>query len=344
MFMRSFTLIFLCFFSIVTSTGLWSDTTPSKQNVEFHNRVLWSYRGSIITVMDIVKRLEEHAQGIPNYQTIDPNQKLEYYQGNWRAVLQELMDYELIYQDAIDHNMSVTDAEGRDQLVRLYGENYLTRIDGMGLTLKEVLSSVKKDMLIQRMTHFRVQYQARATITPSLVAEAYKELCKQQPETDIWTYQTINFKGETSLCQEIAQNWKKHLLENTSIEECEKLPGNEKVTINTGRLNTQSSLHLSPKYLQILQELQALHWSEPVVFKDDKTQGLVRLFFLKEKTHQRPPSYGEIRRRIEDQLYQDAVAQQNQKYIVKLRRQLELEQGQSLQQVFNPTSPLFFVR
>lgn len=323
---------------------LWADLKEHSPDVEFHNRVLWNYRGSMITVMDIVKRLELYSKNVKDYENLEANQKLEFYQQNWKGVLQELIDQELIYQDAIDHNMQVTDAECRDQLVRLYGENYITSIDEMGLTMKEALSMIRKDTLTQRMTYFRIQYQARAVLTPGLIAQTYVKLCKEQPETDIWTYQTISFKGPTEIAIKTAFKWNERLLTGLALEECQEQLKEEAVTVSVGRMNKQSNAHLSSKYLEILAKLKPQEWSAPITFKEDSKEGLVRLFFLQEKVHQAPPSYAEVRDQLENHLYQEAVAQESQKYIVKLRRQLEQEQGPLLQQAFNQTTPLFFVK
>ncbi len=316
---------------------------PISSGLVIHNHILWNYRGSIITVMDVVKRLEQYGQNIKGFDKLEAAQKLEFYQQNWRGALQELMDQELIYQDAIDHNMIITDAEGRDQLVKMYGEKYITHIDQIGMTMKEALDMVKKEMLIQRMVYFRVHYQARNAITPSIVAQKYKELCQQQPETDIWSYQTLTFKGPTQAAYELARQWKEKLVAGATPEECKTLT-QEGVTSTISRLNQQSSLNLNQKYLEVLQKIQEQSWSDPICFKEDDKEGLVRLFFLKEKTHLALPAFSKIRQQIEDEIFQTAVAEENQRYIVKLRRQLEQEHGQSLQQVFNPTSLLFSLK
>lgn len=340
------------FFLLVSLTCILTPANPAAQpsikthssRLEIHNRVLWNYRGSIITVMDVAKRLEQYGQTIQGYASMDSTQKLEFYQQNWRGALQELIDQELIYQDAIDHNMTISDSEARDQLVKYYGEYYITRVDEMGLTMKEALDNVKRDILTQRMMYFRVHYQAKNALTPAVIASTYKEMCKDQPETDLWAYQAITFKGPFETCQNLAKQWQLQLCAQKSIESCQKELSSQDITVSVGKLNQQTSQHLSQRYLDILSSLEPQKWSEPVVFKEDPKEAVIRLFFLESKTHQAPPAFAEVRAQIEDAIYQKTVAEENQKYIVKLRRQLEQEQGNSLQQVFNPTSPLFSVR
>lgn len=336
-------------FSIVLATpslslGADDDVKIARSSIVVHNHILWNYRGCVITVMDVVKRLEQFGQNMKGFDSMDSAQKLEFYQQNWRGALQDIMDSDLIYQDAVDHNMQVSDAEGRDQLVHLYGEHYITEIDRLGLTMKEALDRVKKDLLIQRMLYFRVHFQARNSITPSLLAQTYKEMCKEQPETDFWTYQTVTFKGPTATAVDLAQKWQKELLTGQSLEACQEKYTSQHVSTVTSRLHQQSSLHLSAKYLETLTATQAQTWSDPVIFKEDAKEGIVRLFYLKEKNHQAPPAFSKVRRQIEDHLFEKAASEEQQRYIVKLRRQLEQEQGQSLQLVFNPTSPLFSLR
>lgn len=319
-------------------------------SIEVHNRILWSHRGSLITVMDVVKKMDQVWLRQPHVQKASIQDQFEFYQQSWRMALQDLIDNELIYQDALDHQhqMQVTDAEAKDEIIRVFGTSYLTRLDELGYTLPYAIASAKKDLLINRMVYLKVHYGARSAITPQAIAKAYFESVKSQPETDLWEYFVFTVKGPSEQSLNFAKLvYSKLQAASKSIEELaqeikQECPSD--VKFNSSKAIEQTSEKINQKYLQALKNLSIGQVSEPIEFRADAHTSTYRLILLQSKQHHTPPSFAQLQKSIEDQLRMQYVANESQRYISKLRKQLEREQGESLQQAFNPATALFSLK
>lgn len=333
-------------------------TLQDDHRLEIHNHILWSYRSSVLTLMDVIKYLDQHLERTKSPK-MNAQEKHDYYQQNWRPALQELIDNELIYQDGVDQGWPISDAEAKDELVRLYGDQYLSVIDSQGIGLPEAIRLTKKDLLTQRAFQFRVYYQTRNQITPKMVAAAYQDYIKQYPETDRWSYKVITIRGpyeKASLQAQEALNGLqsgKLTLDQLSTDEPGKEDGKSQtgssdVKLSIGRILEHTSHEINERYLVALQPLTANQpYSSPMDCsrrQEGESQGIFRILVLLSKEHISAPTFSQMQSRLEDDLRRKLSESERIKYITRLHKQFEREQGETFTQIFNPPFTLFTIR
>jgi hypothetical protein len=336
--------------SDLSSTNIHSTLSSSPQSkIEVHNRILWSYRHSIITVLDVVKKLDQFWFHETQSQKVSSQDQFIFYTQNWRAALQDLIDSELIYQDAQDYQITLSDAEAKEELVRLFGNDYLTRLDTLGYSLSEAIASAKKDLLTQRMLYFKILAPSMDAVTPQALAHSYEEMVKNSPETDLWTYQIINVQGlpepteitANQLHMSLKSLEAEHREETISNKVIQAQKNSDQVKISLSKELKQISQQMSQTYLKPLQQLQVGQFSIPILFSQNPTKAIYRIFHLIGKEHRESVNFLQAQKLLEDSIKQRSMLNERQKYTQKLRKQLEAEQGFSLHSVFNQSLPLF---
>lgn len=317
--------------------------------IEIHNCILFSFRDSIITLMDVVRRLDAKLHQMNLKEDLSLQERLEYYQSQWRLSFQELIDNELIYQDAVDFGASVSEGDTKDELIRRFGDQYLSTLATLDISLSEAMKMIRKELLIQRMYYYRVDHQVRSQITPSLLLSYYEQYLKENPRTDIWVYRTLSLRGPLHKTKQIAEEIELKIRSSTSFEEIEKEIYSKSelasdVKISLSEPTTQNSQELSARYLGVLSALEPGQASEILDFSKNSREGLFRILFLDSKEHREPKTVEEMHRVLEDKAWSKLSEEYSRKYIIRLRKRLESEMGMSLNEILNPPFVLFNLR
>lgn len=90
-----------------------------------HNRILATINGKTFSVMDVVKKMDVYlAQNFPEYleSTV---QRFQFYSNNWRRILSQMIDNELILADAEKLKIKIPDAEVREKIYERFGPNVM---------------------------------------------------------------------------------------------------------------------------------------------------------------------------------------------------------------------------
>jgi hypothetical protein len=301
--------------------------------VVVNNRILANVNGKSISVIDLMKKMDllfyrEYAE----YASI-PQARQQFYQANWKHVLNEIIEKELIMADAEEIKIPMSAGDVRQEMERLFGPNIITNLDKIGMTFDEAQEIVKGDLLIQRMLFVRVNSKAMRNVTPLDVRNAYEEFAKTNILPPEWIYQVISIRDKDSTSGAETANLAHHLITD------EKIPLNElaakikessaiktsQVTISEELKNNEKEL--SPAYKEALQQLTSNSYSMPSAqtSRSDKST-VFRIFYLKEYLPGGAPPFAQVQSQIKDALLEKSIIAESTAYLNKLRRHFDVQE------------------
>lgn len=302
---------------------LLSDDNP----VIINNRVLALVNGKAISVMDVMKKMDMiFLKQFPEY-AASPQARFQYYQINWRHVLQELIDKELILADAIENKVPLSAGDVRQEMESLFGPNIIANLDKIGLSFDEAFKIVQGDLMLRRMMVIRVNSKVMRNITPQVIREAYEDFARKNPRKETWNYQVVTVRGkDPSMNAEAVQIIYKMLLEEhvpigQLKEKFKEMSGYDKVTLSITDPQFHTESDVTDLIKTHLQDLEPKSFSKPFaqVSRSDKTT-IFRIIYLKEKVPAGQIPYGEIESQIKDSLFEKAMSSESEAYLKKLRK------------------------
>lgn len=306
----------------------------TEQNVVVNNRILANVNGKAISVVDLMKKMDLlFYREFPEYASSQPA-RYQFYTANWKHVLKELVDKELIVADAEEAKLPMSSGDVRQEMERLFGPNIIENLDKIGMSFDEALAIVQGDLQIQRMLYVRVNSKAMRNVTPLDVRNSYEEYIKANIEPAKWHYQVITLRNKDSSLGAETANAAYDLLVN------ENLPLPE---LNA-KLNTLSALskesqitiseefqhkenEISPLYKEPLLKLTAGKYSSPVSQKSkaDKSN-VLRIFYLKNYTPESAAPFAEVESKLKNSLLEKFIIAESDAYLKKLRRHFDVQE------------------
>src|SRR5262249_17801417 len=146
-----------------------------KAHIVVNNRILARINEKAISVVDLMKKLDVlFYREFPQY-TSSKVARYQFYQANWKNVLQELIDKELILADAEENKLPISSGDVRQEMEQLFGPNIIANLDKVGLSFDDAWKIVQGDITIRRMMYMRVNAKAMRQVTPQDVWAAYEE-------------------------------------------------------------------------------------------------------------------------------------------------------------------------
>ncbi len=119
-------------FSLLFCTCLLANNPDGE--IIVNNRILAKVQGKSISVLDVMKKMDlfisDHYPEILNA----PAGKFQFYQAQWKPVLDQLIDTQLMMADAEnrEHKITVSDGELREEVMLRFGPNVMgTLIDSI---------------------------------------------------------------------------------------------------------------------------------------------------------------------------------------------------------------------
>lgn len=175
------------------------------QHIFVNNRILAKVNGKAISVIDLMKKMDMiFYRQFPQYSS-SIEARYQFYNMNWKHVLRELVEKELIMADAEEVKMEVSHGDIRQEMENMFGPNIIANLDKAGLTYDEAWKMVQEDQLLKRMMMVRVNTKAMRSVTPIQVKASYEEYAKNNADPDAWRYEVISIRGEDpSICAEAA--------------------------------------------------------------------------------------------------------------------------------------------
>lgn len=317
--------------------SLLLNSSTQEPYIVVNNKILAKVNGTPITVMDVMKKMDLiFYQQYPQYSS-SPQARFQYYQANWKYMLSEMIDKELVLADAKEIKMTVSAGDVRQEMESLFGPNIIENLDKVGMTFTEASQLLESDIMLRRMMYTRAQSKAIAQVTPQVVRKFYDEVAKDLIRDNEWVYSVITIRHKDS--QKAAEA--AHLINQWLVEE--KLPLKEleakykssppphkyPPSLNISEEFKTKEKELSDTYKSILVTLTPDTYSAPIVQKsrvDNST--VVRIFYLKTMTPGGVVPYAELEDKIKDKLIAEAVTKETEAYFKRLRQHFNVQEDQ----------------
>jgi hypothetical protein len=312
---------------------LLSDVEPT--HIFVNNRILAQVNGKSISVVDVMKKIDMmFYKQFPQYTASVPA-RYQFYQLQWKRVLQEFIDKELILADAEEAKVEVNSGDVRQEMEHLFGPNIVMNLDKVGLSFEEAWSMVKEDIIFRKMMGYRVHAKALRRVTPAVVRAYYDANAQNNPRSEQWIYIVISLRSnDQTLGAEAANFVHKLLVEEKKpitempekVREISQYKETIKVTISdTFRHGEQD---LSAAYKQALTDLTKGSYSKPIAQKSKSDKSTVyRIFYLQEHHESGIIPFSEVEGNIRNQLLEMTVDEETEAYLNKLHKHYHVDEG-----------------
>ncbi len=324
------------------------ESFPEPGHLIVQNRILAKVNNTTISVLDVVKKMEFFLHKYYPQYANSPSAKYQYFSTQWKEVLLQMIDQELILADADKMELKVTDSEVREIVCDRFGPNVMGSLDKLGVSYEEAKSMIHSELIVQRMTWFKVHAKALNNVNTKDVKNSYIRYCEQNPPKENWEYQVLSIKAtDEMLAQEIAQkistlcqNSPDTLSQITEeiktswplTEEEKELP----FTLSLSELQANNK-DLSTAHKDVLHTLALHSISPPIRQVSRANQGTVyRIFYLKNHTKTPTPTLRSLYNKLHDNLVQEAANQETKIYLSKLRERYNLSLEEQIPLEFQP--------
>lgn len=335
-----FLTLFLFIFSTLALHGqgapmLFEKERP-KPNIRINNRVLAMVNQRPITVLDLVKEMDlVFYKQYPQYASV-PELRYQFYMISWKAVLEELIDKELIMADAEEVKMEVPGAELRQEVEKTFGPNVMMSLDEAGLTLEEAMEMVRKDMVLQRMLYVRVQSKAVRDVTPHEIRQAYDRFCHDYNPSNEWHFHVVTLRDPDKKKLDRIVSKLDTTLQNRPID-VDNVKSEVKKFSESGVFTSvkvsdeieQDEDDLSPRYLDILKNMTPGTYSSPQLQTKADTPSY-KIFFLKDVVYDEVPPFAVVSGKLKGELLSEISTRESIEYKKRLRKQFPVSQMDEL--------------
>lgn len=303
------------------------------QTLFVNNRIVAKVNGKAISVLDIMKKMDLlFYRQYPEYASSLPA-RFQFYQANWKHILQELMDKELILADAHDAKLPISAGDVRQEMEAMFGPNIIHSLDQAGLSFEEAMKMVQEDITIRRMIYSRVNAKVMKSITPQDIKKAYETYSKENIRPDIWRYHVISIRDKDVSRGAEAANLVHNLLnEKVPLSELtlkiKQTHPFENTSINVSEEYRHTEKEMSAAYKEILEGISSQSHSKPIPQKSRTDQSTVfRVFYLDEMQKGGAPSLKEVENEIKNRLTEVSVGEETERYIKKLRQHFDVQES-----------------
>lgn len=306
--------------------------TEIHHHILVHNRVLAKVNGKSISAVDVMKKMDIlFYRQYPQYTSI-VEARFQFYKQNWKHVLNDLIDKELIIADAEESKVPATSGDVRQEMEELFGPQIILNLDSIGMTFDEAYKIVLGDILLRRMMYLRANIKALQAVTPQSIRDTYEKLSKEQIKPEAYRYQVVSIRDQNPIFAEKTAQAAYRLLkeEQVSLSELavqlKQLPESvlSSVTVSEEYLHNENELAQANK--AVLTGLQSHEVSTPFNQKSRSDQSSVwRILCLNEKLAGGVLPFNELETDIREQLLGDAVAKETDTYLKRLRTHFDIQ-------------------
>lgn len=298
-----------------------------------NNRILANVNGKAISVIDLTKKMDLlFYRQFPQYAS-SPEARYQFYQANWRYILRELIEKELILADAEENKLPLNSGEVRQEMETLFGPNIITNLDKIGLTFDEAHQIIQGDLTLQKMLFIRVHAKVLRSVTPIEIRNYYDEYSKAHATPDVWIYQTISIRHSDSKTSSTAAEMTHHLLVDEKVPLSELLakadsilPKKEKLVVSVSEEYRHDEKTVSPAYREVLQNIAPGTYSNPIAQPSRNTKDSVyRIFYLKESIPGGLPTYASLENKLKQELMEKMTNTESKAYVDKLKKHFDVQ-------------------
>lgn len=326
--------------------------TDQEMQITVNNRILAKVNGKAISVMDLMKKMDMlFYRQFPQYMS-SVQARYQFYQANWKHVLEELIDKELILADAQEAKLPISAGDVRQEMEVLFGPNIIANLDKTGLTFEEASKMVLADLTIRRMIYFRVQSKAINSVTPQVIRNYYETYAKENIRDNEWVYNVISIRHRDAKQAEEVAKHSHHLLSvdkiplselSNRLAELWTSPRRAPVVTISEEFHNKDK-ELSSAFKAILATLPINSYSQPSSQKSRADNSTVyRIFYLKTMIPGGTVPFNELETKIKDTLIDQAIGKESDAYLTKLRQHYDVQETQ-LKEILASDVPPFILK
>lgn len=307
-------------------------TSKNPTHVHYHNIVLAKVNNKAITLYDVVKKLDlVFFRQFPQFRDL-MEAKYQFYTINWKYVMNDLIEKELVLADGEENNIKVSAGDVRQEMESLFGPNIVANLDELGLTYEEAWSMVKGDLTIRRVMSARINPKAMRSMTPQAVRKAYEAHAAENILPEKWTYRVISFRDKDTTNSAEAANLAHYLLTDGNVEvkdlvaELTKRGLRKETNVNVSEEFSHTPKEVSDLYRSSLATLEKGGFSQPIAQKSKAAGGtVVRLFYMKDKKEAGAEPLDKVEIAIKEKIFSQASTTESEAYFAKLRKNFSVQ-------------------
>lgn len=318
-------LVFFGFLSAAPSPGLNTNfNSPMGPKLHIHNKILAKVHGRSISMLDVIKKMNVFINDIQPEMMSNPTELYAFYNHNWKVVLDQIVNQELMLMEAEEKEIQISEGEIREEMFRRFGSNMRLALKKLNLNYEEAKEMIRKELIVQGIQWYKVQSKALQRVTPHLIKTAYQEYLKKHDNSKYWSYRFLTLRN-------VSEEQEKELNAELSSLIAKGLPleeikdalefKNESLQISLSPLvEKKKTQEISQNHLSILETLKEGALSEPLMQSSrNSQQKVMRVFSLEQVKENTPKTFEEMYDQIKDQLLTQIANQESKVYNNKLR-------------------------
>jgi hypothetical protein len=315
------------------SSKLLKNTNINQSVLNISNCILVKVRGKSISLLDVVKKMDViFFQRFPEYAD-SAEARYQFYTANWRGMLQELIDKELVMADAEEMKIDVSHGDVRQELEMAFGPSVTLNLNKINLSYDDAWEMMESDILLRRMMMARVRMKAYAKVHPSDIRAAYQEYASEYNKSKRWHYRVLSIRHTDQVRNVFLSDLAHRLL---SSKECplEEISGRlsdmeasaAAVSIKLSEPYVHNEKEISASYQEIISALEPGSFSKPIAQESRAAGGTVyRIFYLEEISEDRPTEFASMEKQIQNYLMEKHIALETENYITHLHKHFDMD-------------------
>ncbi len=302
------------------------------REIAVNNVILARINEKTISVVDVMKKMDVFLnQNYPQYAG-SKMARFQFYSGQWRHVLAQLIENELMLADAEQAELKIPEGDVRETLMQKFGPNVMANLEKIGITYEEAKEMIHTELLVQKMYWYRVNSKALLNVNPQDVKLAFKDYCVKNPPEETWNYQVFSIRAQgeekasrlTEKAQELLKEPDVTLeLVHTRLQDAQE---EQEVSMTLSPPTEVQMKALSEAHKAVLSVLRPGEISHPAKQKSRDGATVYRFFHLKDHVKKEPPTFEQMADTLHDQLMEKAVEKETASYLKRLRRKFSFEE------------------
>ncbi len=328
--------------SSIVSSAYAVPSLPTQQGMDFlydqnqgeiiiNNRVLLRFNKKTITVLDVAKKMDLIFYRQFPQLAASSMARYQFYLANFRAMVKNVIQDELILADAEEKKVTVSDGDVREELEELFGPDVVINVNKTGISYEEVWNLLRDEIKVKRMNGGMVRARALNEVNPKAIHDYYEEFVKTHPPDKQWNYRLVTIRGEEEDLVKMHGMAVRHFLteEGHSWEEIEtafsEIPSNIRISVSEEFQRKEKDM--SEAHRKVLLSIKSGEVSPLILPEGTKSKEIAaRLFILRETVELNPPSFDEMKEQIRGELTQKAIAKYGAMYLDKLEKHYGITQ------------------
>ncbi|MCH9614394.1 MAG: hypothetical protein SP1CHLAM54_16470 [Chlamydiia bacterium] len=293
------------------------------ESVVANNRPLAVANNRLISVMDVQKKMDlflfEHDVTVNS-----ERERYQFYMGNWRYTLDQMIDAEYMMLRAEKREMVVGEGDIREEMMSRYGPNILATLEKLDISYDEAWDMLKKDLSVQRVLWQGVQAKVMQKVTPQAIKHAYYAYLLSHPPKEEWEYQFVTLRGDTKDALETVGETALSLLSSAkaTLDDLPTTLTDTTCSISVSKPMTVDVKDMSEKHKTILSALKEGEYSTPIS-EVSRASGepVTRVFKLNKIAKESAPVFNDMHDKLKSSMLQQQADEENKVYSKKMREE-----------------------